>query len=333
MVIDADTQLPVGGPAGSSGAEDQTLDQELAKRVVATLEPVVGTEGVRVSVHVERDPTSGDETQETYDPTSSVALSMTRSEEQLGGARPLAFPGPAAIYPTPKLRLRSRIRESHSTKTESGTYAVNHTVRHLIEPAGRIKRLAAAVLVDDAIDVEMHNNQKSVTRRKRTPDEMKQIEGLARAALGLDSTRGDLLAVENLSFQTLQSEPPAPPTKLEKVQRVLRNFTWLLRYGALACLFASVYMLLLRPLKKQLLATFRELPRRLSAGATPAAIAGGTSSAAADLEGILGQPIGEGDASFKKISVLKKHLAEKINREPAGATRLIQNWLHEGGVD
>ena len=41
VVIDSDTQLPVGGPLGSSEASDQTLDQELAKRVVATLEPVV----------------------------------------------------------------------------------------------------------------------------------------------------------------------------------------------------------------------------------------------------------------------------------------------------
>jgi len=330
VVIDSDTQLPVGGLAGSSGAEDQTLDQELAKRVVATLEPVVGAEGVRVSVHVERDPTSGDETQETYDPNSSVALSMTRSEEQMGGGAPGGVPGTSSNLPNAKAPAASKPdSETHSTKTESGTYAMNHTVRHLIEPAGRIKRIAAAVLVDDASDTA----QKVVTRRKRTPEEMKQIEGLARAALGLDSTRGDLLAVENLSFQTLQTEAPVPPTKLEKIQRGLRNFTWLLRYGALACLFASVYLLLLRPLKKQLLATFRELPKRLAARPSKAEIEGVTESTTADLESILGQPIGEGDASFKKISVLKKHLAEKIHREPAGATRLIQNWLNESGVD
>ena len=48
---------------------------------------------------------------------------------------------------------------------------------------------------------------------------MKQIEELAAAALGIDSKRGDLLAVENLSFQNLQEDAPAPPTLLEKVQR------------------------------------------------------------------------------------------------------------------
>ena len=47
---------------------------------------------------------------------------------------------------------------------------------------------------------------------KRTPEEMKQIEELVTAAIGIDATRGDKLAVENLSFQTLPLENPAPPT-------------------------------------------------------------------------------------------------------------------------
>jgi len=335
VVIDADSQLPVGGPAGSTGAEDQSLDQELAKRIVATLEPVVGAEGVRASVHVERDPTSGDETQETYDPNSSVALSMTRSEERMGsGDSPGGVPGTSSNLPNAKAPAAAKSdADSHSTKSETGTYAVNHTLRHIIEPAGRIKRIAAAVLVDDATDTEMRNNQRAITRRKRTPDEMKQIEDLARAALGLDTARGDMLAVQNLSFQTLPTEAPVPPTRTEKIQRLLRNFTWLFRYAALACLFASVYMLLLRPLKKQLLTTFRELPKRLSASNAATQIAGAAVPSGAELESILGQPGGEGDAAFKKISVLKKHLADKVHSEPAGATRLIQNWLHEGGVD
>ena len=91
---------------------------------------------------------------------------------------------------------------------------------------------------------------------------MKQIEELAAAALGIDAKRGDLLAVENLSFQNLQQDAPVPPSMLEKVQRTLQHWTWLLRYAALGCLFGSVYMLLLRPLKKQVLTALRELPLR-----------------------------------------------------------------------
>ncbi len=179
VVIDADTHLPVGGGLGNSqGAEDQSLDQDLAKRVIATLEPVVGADGVRASVHVERDPTSGEETQETYDPNSAVAISMTHSEEHMGSEALGGAPGTSSNLPNAKPPAATRPDpEGHSTKTETGTYAVNKTVRHIIQPAGRIRRIAAALLVDDATETEVRNDQRIVTRRKRAPEEMKQIEG------------------------------------------------------------------------------------------------------------------------------------------------------------
>ena len=47
---------------------------------------------------------------------------------------------------------------------------------------------------------------------------------------------------------------------LDKLQRNLREWTWLFRYLALGCLFGSVYLLLLRPVKKQCMTAFREFP-------------------------------------------------------------------------
>ena len=70
-----------------------------------------------------------------------------------------------------------------------------------MQPAGRIRRVSAALLVDDAIDIQQQNGKAVENRRKRTPDELKQIETLAAAAIGLDEKRGDTIAVQNLSFQ------------------------------------------------------------------------------------------------------------------------------------
>ncbi len=107
--------------------------------------------------------------------------------------------------------------ESQGLHTESKTFAVSKTVRHTVQPSGTLKRIAAAVLVDDATETKDDNGQKVETRRKRTPEEMKQIEELVAAAIGVDATRGDKVAVENLSFQTLPLETPAPPTLTERV--------------------------------------------------------------------------------------------------------------------
>ncbi len=338
VVIDADTNLPLGrfGGSGQGGASE--VDQDLAKRVVATLEPVVGSQGVRASVHVEYDLSSGEETQETYDPSSSVPLSVTRSEEHLGSDAMGGVPGTSSNLPNAKVNTATKSNaESHTSKAESGTYAVNKLVRHTVQPPGRIKRIAAALLVDDAVEVQEKNNQRVATRRRRSPDEMKQIEELAAAALGIDAKRGDLLAVENLSFQNLQQDTPVVPTFVERVQRNLRNWSWLFRYLALGCLFGSVYMLLLRPVKKQLLTALRELPMRplgkkQIASDTPSSPAVATISSSPlpevlDLAGL------EGDPSLKKLTLLKNHLVEKVKTEPAGASRLVQNWLREGGVE
>lgn len=339
VVVDAETNMPLNrlaGQAGQGGTSE--MDQELAKRVIETLEPVVGPDGVRASVHVEYDLSSGEETQETYDPASSVPLSMTRSEENLGSVSPGGVPGTSSNLPNAKVVPSGRANEStQNSKTESGTYGVNKLVRHTIQPAGRIKRIAAALLVDDAVQVEQQNNKRTATRRKRTADEMKQIEELAAAALGIDAKRGDLLAVENLSFQNLQQDAPVPPTTLEKVQRSLQPWTWLMRYAALACLFGSVYLLVLRPVKKQVMSTLKELPlRRQSAQPIAGATIPGDELSAGtkeNLERILGVPDLENNPALKKLAVLKNHLVDKVKAEPAGASQLVQTWLREGGVE
>ncbi len=338
VVVDAETNLPLGrfGGSGAAGGASE-IDQELAKRVVETLEPVVGAQGVRASVHVEYDLSSGEETQVTYDPASSVAVSVTRSEERLGSESPGGVPGTSSNLPNAKVTPPPKSgSESHTSKAESGTYAVNKLVRHTLQPAGRIKRIAAALLVDDAVEIEQKNNQRTATRRKRSPDEMKQIEQLAAATLGIDAKRGDLLAVENLSFQNLQQDLPAPLTFLERLQRTLHNWTWVFRYLALACLFGSVYMLLLRPVKKQFMTMLRELPARIAnrnaiSETVSAKVAAAPQPEA--LEEMLGAAGLEGDASLKKLAILKNHLVEKVKTEPAGASRLVQNWLREGSVE
>ncbi len=338
VVVDADTNLPVGRFGGTSaGGGASEIDQELAKRVVETLEPVVGAQGVRASVHVEYDLSSGEETQETYDPNSSVALSVTRSEERLGNEAQGGIPGTSSNLPNAKVNPPIKPgNDSHTSKAESGTYAVNKLVRHTLQPAGRIKRIAAALLVDDAVEIEQKNNQRVATRRKRSPEEMEQIEQLAAAALGIDAKRGDLLAVENLSFQNLSQDTPVPPTFMERVQRSLKNWAWVFRYLALACLFGSVYMLLLRPVKKQFLTMLRELPARIANKNAISETAGAQLAAAPRpeaLEEMLGAAEQDGDVSLKKLAVLKNHLVEKVKTEPAGASRLVQNWLREGSAE
>ena len=85
-------------------------------------------------------------------------------------------------------------------------------------------------------------------------------------------------------------------------------------------IFVIMYFLILRPVKKQALAAFRELPGKLSPRSAIAAAGG---------KGILdeaGQPLVEGP----RADQLKKMLTDKVKAEPAAAGRLVESWVREG---
>ena len=328
-VVDADSNTPLlhaHGPGAAHGGYD--LDEELAKTLLRTLEPVVGAEHVRASVHVEYDLSTSENTEEVYDPKTTATLSQQKSEENAGGGGPAGIPGTTSNVPGAAAATATAVTaETQNSRSESETYAVSKSVRHTVQPAGRVKRLAAAVLVDDAVELADKNGVKTPTRRKRTAEEMKEIEQLAGAAIGLDAQRGDMLAVQNLSFQELPVEKPAPPSKLDNTRKIFTQWSGLLRYAGILALFLIVYFLMLRPVKKQILTSLRELPARMARN--PKGLAGAAAGAGAVAVEI--EPPGTEQA--RRATTLKRQLAEKVKTEPAVASRLVQSWIREGGKE
>jgi len=323
-VVDADSNIPLlRRESGDNSAGP--LEEEMAKTLMTTLAPVVGLDHVRASVHVEFDLGSSENTEEIYDPKATATLTAQKSEENAGGTAPAGIPGTASNVPggtattAGALPASNPSSDTQSSRSESLTYAVSKSIRHSTQPPGRIKRIAVAVLVDDAVDPTSKNAVPS--RVKRSPEEMKQLEQLASAALGLDTQRGDVLTVENLPFEQHPEEKLLAPTKLETARRVVGQWTGALRYLGVTLLFLLVYLLVLRPVKKQILVTLSQLPGSLGQSAKNLAGAGAVSGvviAAPELE------------QAQRAATLKKQLAEKVRSEPAAASRLVQSWMREG---
>jgi flagellar M-ring protein FliF len=316
-VVDADSNTPLLNRDAVNGRAYR-LDEELAKTLVHTLEPVVGADHVRASVHVEYDLGTSEDTQETYDPKATATLTQEHSEENSTGAVPAGVPGTASNVPsgTPA-PVSATAAEQSNSRSDSTTYAVSKSVHHSVEPPGRVRRIAAAVLVDDATDTVEQAGKQVTTRRKRTTEEMKQIEQLAQAALGVDTKRGDVLAVENLSFQQAPTESVRPPSKTEYWRQRVQPWAWALRYLGLAGLFLVVYWLVLRPVKRQALAAFRELPGKVSAQLPPPA-SGQISEATTGV-----------DTGGNRANQLKRLLTDKVKAEPEAASRLVQTWVQQ----
>src|SRR5208282_6138111 len=338
-VITADGQMQGGShdESGDGSGAMADLETTMAERVVQVLTPIVGADHVKSSVTIEYDPTSGESTQDVYDPASSAVLTSQVSHESADGLEPSGIPGTASNAPnSPPSGAAANQTKTDDTaqgiNTESKTFAVSHTVHHLVEPAGRIKRVAAAVLVDDVVEAKDESGKTSETRRKRTPEEMKQIEDLSKAAIGWDGGRGDQISVQNVSFRAPQIEKIEPPSLPDKVRIVTERWTGVLRYAAIFVLFVLVYFLILNPVKSRVLTAIeaagarapaeRERALASEAGAASAELYGGDQ---ATLSGAAGA-----QAQLQRANALKQQIVTRVKTDPASATRPVQGWLRDG---
>ncbi len=336
-VVTTDGQIPSPGHgrmlAGSAG--NLELEALLAEKLVQTLSPVVGGDHIKSSITIDYDPSSGESTQELYDPNTTAVLSSQTSQETVGDLEPAGIPGTPSNTPSSQASATAVAQAKINTTTqgmhsESKTFAVSRTTRHLLEPAGRIRKMAAAILVDDVIDSKTENGKTQETRRKRTPEELKQIEELAKAAIGFDAQRGDLFSLQNISFVQAPPEVLVPPGKVHRVMTFVERWTGLLRYAALLLMFGLVYLLVLRPIKNQVVGILRSPPRAVvqagAAGMLPAAVEGG--------EGAIPRPAMAAEGASTEVShtiQLKKELVNKVKSDPESASRLVQNWVRESG--
>lgn len=326
-IIDAATGRPLLVREAQSANNPPTeLETALAEKIVTTLAPIVGADQVRASVTIERDPSSDERTEESYDPNQAAVLTSQISDQSNGTAAPGGVAGTASNVPRSAAQPSSLIpgtgSQSLGLHSENKTFAVSKRVRHTIEPPGRIRRITAAVLVDDAITTETVNGQVKEVRRKRTPAEIKQIEDLVKASIGFDASRGDQVVVENLPFSTAPPTPVPPPPMAERILRELNRWMAVVRLGALWGLFLLAYLLLLRPLQRQLREALRT---RAQPPPAPAA----APAAAEPIEKQFEDELAQANSTVQQILVLKRSLVDKVKHEPESATRLLEAWIQE----
>lgn len=321
-IVDADSDRSLGPePAGPGEGPGNSTD--LSSRLLATLEPVVGSGRIRASVNVSYDPGSTDESQEKYDPTVSALLSDQKSEDTAGGAAvPAGVPGTASNIPAGKDQKTAsstvQPTSTQSSKTESAQYGVNRTVLHTVTPAGKVQRITAAILVDDAMVKSVQKGSTTYTRRKRTPEELNKIRELAQAVIGYDSKRGDSISVQNLPFDADAADLDLPaPNWATKVQKTITENQTAMKPLSILLLFVLAYLLVLRPVQKQVIAAASRLP------AAPPAL-----PPSSHMEALpKGQPELPPDAM--RASQLKQETAELIRQKPVHTARAVQAWLRE----
>jgi flagellar M-ring protein FliF len=317
VLVDAAGHLPLG-PKTADGLR-LTAEQNLEEKLVSTLEPVTGVGNVRASVSLDYDQQASEQTQETYDPDQTVTLSMQRTE-QVSGPQPVAagVPGTASNAPnTQSLPVYPQAAsQPQTTRSESGTYGAAKTVRHLVENPGKLRRLTAAIVVNDRM-TQPAGKDKAAVWQPRSADELRNLTALAQAAVGFDTSRGDLLTVEDLPFDANHGQ--MPPTTLSQSLAAVEGSPVLVKYGAILCGILVIVAFGVRP-----------AVRRIAASPAPAGKGPPKELAASTAQASLKQPEPpEVDPERQRTQEIFEQVTDHLKREPSHSSRLLQSWIHQ----
>jgi len=350
-LVDADgkVDLSIHGRGMQNGEAEAALEQKL----VTMLEPLAGRDNVRATVNIAYDESSEEHTDEVVDPTQVTALTTEKREQISGVTAPVGgIPGTVSNTPAPAA-AGSAVASAQAAKAalpvyptagspqqsvheESSTFAVTRHTSHEESGPGRIMRVTAAVVVNDHQVTEGVGATAHTAWKPRTVDEMKRMEELAQAAVGFNTTRGDQVVMQNISFEANAPEPvvTGATKSMEEAKEFLRTQPELLRTLGAGLLAVLLVMMVVRPVVKQTMVMLKE-PLALSAGSAAMASLGagdvsqrlslsedeglGTSTSAA--QHVPRRSAGNDDDG------MMNHVAAHIKREPLESTRLLEAWI------
>jgi len=231
----------VGGLDPGKLAYLHELEQTYTHRVTSIIETIVGAGNVHAEVTADIDFSQTEQTAETFKPNAPQNAAMrssqtTESSNSTGGSSTAGVPGAQANTPTnagaavtPASSAGGGSSTSASKKDNTVNYELDRTVETKRMPVGTIKRLSAAIVINNRTvaakpatkeagkdaakdakkDAKADTAVPATTSEPLKKEEIDQITALAREALGFDEKRGDSLNVVNASFTQPEVLPAA----------------------------------------------------------------------------------------------------------------------------
>lgn len=286
-----------------------SFERDLQTRLVALLTPIVGDGKVRARVDATLDFQTVQRVEERYDADGAVIRSEKRGKQtRRSGSAPVGGPpGSTANLPEGTDVAEDRRQDTDESTDSTINYEIPKTVATITEPVGDVKRLSVAVVVDNAAraaSAEAGGDAAAKTAA-RSDEEMKKLTELARAAVGFDESRGDVLTVANLPFDT----GPIEEQKQALGSAERREFWFgIAKWPSLVIGALLFFLLVLRP-----------LARWTSSVVAPAPALAPPATATATLEAGTEAP----------ALALRRRLAEISAGEPEGAAEVVRTWLRD----
>ncbi|MBO9900899.1 flagellar M-ring protein FliF [Xanthomonas phaseoli pv. dieffenbachiae] len=183
------------------------------QRIRELLEPMTGPGRVNPETSVDMDFSVVEEARELYNGEPAKLRSEQVSDTSTSATGPQGPPGATSNSPgqppapavagapgTPAAangQAAAPATPTESSKSATRNYELDRTLQHTRQPAGRIKRVSVAVLLDN---VPRPGAKGKMVEQPLTAAELTRIEGLVKQAVGFDAARGDTVSVMNAPF-------------------------------------------------------------------------------------------------------------------------------------
>lgn len=201
----------------SAAQFEQVRRQETSfnQRIRELLEPLTGTGRVNAEVTVDMDFSVTEEARELFNAEPQKLRSEQVSENTTAGEGPQGIPGATSNTPpgavaqqqadgTPLPGTTAAAPAGTSSRSATRNFELDRTLQHTRQPAGRIRRVTAAVVVDH---VPRPGPDGKVALQPLSEQELARLQELVRQAVGFDAARGDQVSVVNAPF--VRDDAPA----------------------------------------------------------------------------------------------------------------------------
>jgi flagellar M-ring protein FliF len=313
-----DADNSIAGQTGSQLTARSNLEKYLARKAQDMLEKVLGPGQavVRVSAEINYDTLT--QTQEKYDPDGQVIRTETKNDE-VNDTSTTSDNSPVGISANTSTSTNSLqaaagpVNNSKNQKTTSTIeYEIGRTTSNLIQAAGGIKHLTAAVTIAEQA-------QGAGTDRKlvpRTPEELNKLRGIVASAVGVDPGRGDSITLEELPF----NDQFANEVTQELDQQQKQDFWWnLVRNYSYPALGLLALLVLLRLFKRT---PVQEIPLGVPVGRL---VARGHGHGNGNGHPRIGETF-EPQPGVVTVDVLNRLIKEN----PGNMTQAIRDWMNKG---
>ncbi|HUX08840.1 MAG TPA: flagellar basal-body MS-ring/collar protein FliF [Acidobacteriota bacterium] len=310
-----------------------SIEQEKREKILQLLDKKVGPGSALVSVTAELETVSRKSTSTEID-TSRPAerVRKTREEEESTGMGAQGVPGTETNTGEETATASGGGGGNRTLTEEESQIDYPTTLTEVERRPGEIVRQSVAVVIDLRRTEGEDGSPQFVSWGE---ENLQRWQSLLQNAVGIDEQRGDVLTLEEDSFEhSHRMEVELEQLRvIEQSRRMYDILDWsdwtsLIKIPVIILLAFMVLWFVIRPMGKRIIVPLLQLPA-WGAAALPERLPRTVEELEAEMEGRLEEELDIGAREVKKGTILKKRITELAKAEPETFMQLIRSWLYE----